>query len=162
MNKNICYREAHSGDIAEIREIRLMVKENTLSDPSIITYEMCQEYLDLRGRAWVCELDGKILGFSYAAREDGSIWALFIRPEYEGQGIGSRLLKLATAWLFELGHAQVILGTSPDTRADRFYQAQGWQRGALKNAKEVCYTLQKGAVVNADLQRDQIALYTTI
>jgi GNAT superfamily N-acetyltransferase len=154
MNKTICYREAHSGDIAEIREIRLMVKENTLSDPSIITYEMCQEYLDLRGRGWVCELDGKIRGFSYAAREDGSIWALFIRPEYEGQGIGSRLLKLATAWLFELGHTQVILGTSPDTRADRFYQAQGWQRGAMKNAKEVCYSLQNNFVANADSQRD--------
>lgn len=128
-------------------EIRLLVKENTLSDPSIITYEMCQQYLDLRGRAWVCELDGKILGFSYAAHEDGSIWALFVRPECEGQGIGSSLLKLATAWLFELGFSQVTLGTSPDTRADRFYQMQGWQRGAMKNAKEVGYTLQnKGAV----------------
>lgn len=146
---NKIFRRATSADIREMMEIRLAVKENTLSDPSIITYQMCQDYLEQLGRGWCCEVDGKILGFSYAAKADASIWALFVRPEYEGQGVGAPLLKLATEWLFSLGNPQVKLGTTANTRADRFYLAQGWQRGGMKNAVEVIYTLEAPATAPA-------------
>lgn len=146
---NKIFRRATTADIPEMMEIRLAVKENTLSDPSIITYQMCEDYLDPLGRGWCCEVDGKILGFSYAAKADASIWALFVRPEYEGQGVGAPLLKLATEWLFSLGNAQVKLGTAANTRADRFYLAQGWQRGSMKNAVEVIYTLDVPATAPA-------------
>ena len=146
---NKIFRRATTADIREMMEIRLAVKENTLSDPSIITYQMCEDYLEQLGRGWCCEVDGKILGFSYAAKADASIWALFVRPEYEGQGVGAPLLKLATEWLFSLGNAQVKLSTSANTRADRFYLAQGWQRGSMKNAVEVIYTLDVPATVPA-------------
>ncbi len=98
---------------------------------------MCEDYLDKLGRGWVCEIDGRVVGFSYAASADHSIWALFVLPEFEGRGIGKQLLKLATDWLFEIGAQQAFLSTQANTRADRFYLAQGWQRGEMKDAVEV-------------------------
>lgn len=72
-----------------------------------------------------------MVGFSYAARDDASIWALFMDRQFEGRGIGRRLLRLAVDWLFEQGADSVHLSTTADTRADRFYARQGWARTVL-------------------------------
>ncbi|MES2068873.1 MAG: GNAT family N-acetyltransferase [Pseudomonadota bacterium] len=138
-------RTATEADIPVIMQIRLAVRENRLSNPARVTVQMCVDYLDLLGRGWVCEVDGRIVGFSYTAKADSSIWALFVLPEYEGRGIGKALLKLATGYLFSLGNEQVRLGTQAGTRADRFYLAQGWQRGEMLDQVEVGYTLYKDA-----------------
>lgn len=122
------FRVASLDDIPAMSAIRLSVTENVLADPSRITPQMYRDYLELYGRGWVAERDGVIAGFSYADQRDGSIWALFVAPTYEGYGLGQSLLNLAVAWLFEQGHDQVQLSTGKDTRADRFYAAQGWTR----------------------------------
>ncbi|MGL5757875.1 GNAT family N-acetyltransferase [Plesiomonas sp.] len=137
------FREASLADIPAMSAIRLAVKENTLSDPSIITYQMYEEYLHQHGKAWVCEIGQKIIGFSYAASEDHSIWALFVHPNNEGIGAGKQLLWLATEWLFAQGAKTVTLSTTVNTRADRFYTAQGWVRGVMKDEDEVIYTRYK-------------------
>lgn len=140
---NLSFRRAVSADIPAMQVIRLAVKENVLNNPARVTNQMCEDYLEQLGRGWVCEQHGKIIGFSYAASADASIWALFVSPEAEGKGAGAPLLKLATAWLFSLGHQTISLGTQADTRADRFYAKQGWQRGEMKDAVEVSYTLAR-------------------
>lgn len=145
MKNELHYRRATEADVPVIMEIRLAVRENVLSNPARIPYQMCVDYLELLGRGWVCERAGEVIAFSYAATEDGSIWALFVRPESEGLGAGKALLALAAEWLFSLGHARVTLSTSANTRADRFYQRQGWTRGEMKDAKEVYFTLTQGA-----------------
>ena len=137
------FRRATADDVTAMMRIRLDVRENTLSDPGIITRQMYLDYLDQLGRGWVCERNGQIIGFSYADHGDSSIWALFVQPGHEGLGAGKRLLQLACDYLFGLGHAQVKLGTTPNTRADRFYATQGWQRGVMRNAVEVELTLQR-------------------
>lgn len=137
------FRRATESDINAIFVVRFAVKENVLSNPARVTREMCIDYLDKLGRGWVCEIDGRVVGFSYAARADHSIWALFVLPEFEGRGIGKRLLKLATDWLFGIGATQVMLSTEADTRADRFYLAQGWRRGEMKDDVEVRYVLHR-------------------
>jgi len=142
-NSALNFRLATLADIPAMSVIRLAVKENSLSDPSRITPQMYAEYLEQLGRGWVCELEGKIIGFSYAAHQDNSIWALFTDPAYEGYGAGKRLLQLACEYLFSRGAAQVTLGTAANTRADRFYLAQGWQRGEMLNAIEVSYSLPR-------------------
>jgi GNAT superfamily N-acetyltransferase len=147
MKNNLHYRRANIEDIPLMSEIRLAVKENVLSNPARVTREMYVDYLDLLGRGWVCERDGVVIGFSYAAKEDSSIWALFVRPECEGLGAGRALLALAAEWLFSLGNATVTLGTSANTRADRFYQQMGWTRGAMKDAVEVYYSLSRESIV---------------
>ena len=139
---DLAFRRAVEADVPTMMRIRLRVRENQLSDPSSVTPAMCVDYLDKLGRAWVAESDGEIIGFSYAAR-DGSIWALFVDPPREGLGAGKALLRLAVDWLFELGHEELRLGTEANTRADRFYAAQGWTRGEMKDAVEVWYRLRR-------------------
>ena len=122
--------------------IRLSVRENMLSDPGRITEQMYVDYLELLGRGWVAEIDGEVVGFSYANKTDSSIWALFMSQDHEGQGLAKELLKLATGWLFEQGNDTVGLSTGMNTRADRFYAAQGWRR-ERSVGNEVFYVMTK-------------------
>ncbi|MCG7536666.1 GNAT family N-acetyltransferase [Pseudoalteromonas sp. OOF1S-7] len=136
-------RVALSEDIVRMSEIRLQVTENRLSDPGKVTPQMYQAHIAGQGKSWVCELNGLIVGFASAARQDGSIWALFILPEYEGLGMGKALLDLACEWLFSEGHKVLSLYTEINTRADGFYGAQGWSRGQEDEHGDVSYTLCK-------------------
>ena len=135
-------RQAVVADIPAMSTIRLGVTENVLSDPSKVTEQMYRDYLELLGRGWVAEVNGEIAGFSYADKEDFSIWALFVAQPYEGRGIGKALLRPAVDWLFEQGGDSVSLTTTPDTRADRFYSAQGWTREAI-NERNARFTLAR-------------------
>ncbi len=137
------FRRAVEEDVPVMMRIRLAVKENRLSNPARVTPAMCCDYLERLGRGWVAEIGGEIVGFSYADRTDASIWALFVDPHREGRGAGKRLLQLAADWLFELGHDEVRLGTEANTRADRFYAAQGWTREGMRDAVEVGYRLRR-------------------
>jgi GNAT superfamily N-acetyltransferase len=138
------FRRATAADIPAMSRIRLAVRENVLSNPARITEAMYVDYLEARGRGWVAEDRGEIIGFAYADRADGSIWALFVDPRREGEGVGTRLLRLAVDWLFEIGFGEIRLATQAHARADRFYAAQGWRREAMKDAVEVGYRLRRG------------------
>jgi len=137
------FRKADVEDIPALSEIRLSVRENVLSDSRKVTPEMYAAYLSVSGKGWLCEIGEEAVGFSVASRRDASIWALFVKPEYEGSGIGSRLLKLATDWLLEMGVPHISLSTDANTRADRLYERQGWKRGEIKPDGEVVYRLDK-------------------
>jgi GNAT superfamily N-acetyltransferase len=138
-------REAVAADIPAMHAIRMDVRENTLSDPSWLTPEVYRAHLGDAGvsNSWVCERDGRILGFSVARRAQADIWALFVDPAHEGRGIGRRLIAAATDWLFAQGVDTVSLSTTPDTRADAFYRANGWQRGELTDKGEVMFRLPR-------------------
>lgn len=127
--------------------IRLSVRENVLSDPNRVTARMYEDYLALTGRGWVAEIDGAVVAFCYADKNDGSVWALFVDPDNEGQGLAKNLLGLAVNWIFELGHACVRLDTSANTRADRFYRMQGWERRLVSDTR-VEYILHRPGVAS--------------
>lgn len=135
------FREAFTRDIAGMQNVRVSVTENKISDPNLLPPKMYEQYINEIGKGWVCEIAGEIVGFSIASLRDHLIWALFVKPDYEAQGIGKRLLRLATDWLFENGASVISLSTSVDTRADLFYQIQGWKRGQLRANGEVDYSL---------------------
>jgi GNAT superfamily N-acetyltransferase len=145
------YREATLNDIPALSHIRLSVKENMLSDPSRITREMYEDYLIRHGRGWLGEINGKVVGFSIASEPDSSIWALFMLKEYEGRGIAKTLLKLAVNWLAEQGKEHVHLSTTANTRADQFYQRQGWIRGELKPDGEVPFVFRLTRQASVDM-----------
>ena len=140
---SVIFREATRSDIAALSEVRLSVRENVLSNPHRITREMYERYLCEIGKGWLCEVEGEVVGFSVASLPEALLWALFVKPEHEGKGIGKRLLQLATEWLFEMGVASVVLSTAVGTRADRWYERQGWRRGAVKPNGEVLYRLDR-------------------
>ncbi len=142
-DRALTFRAARPADIPAMSQIRLAVSENVLSDPLRITPQMYLDGLERLGHAWVCEIDGQVVGFAYAVPRGASIWALFVRPGYEGLGIGIGLLQRAVDRLFQNGSTELRLVTTINTRADRFYGAQGWSRGEMKNEVEVCFRLRK-------------------
>jgi len=134
------FRQASVHDIPAMSRIRLSVNENRLHDPARITPQMYADFLEKDGRGWVALVDDNIVAFSYANRIDGSIWALFVDPRFEGQGLGKQLLSLATDWLFSLGFTRVTLSTGTHTRAAQFYTRLGW-RHASSSAGDSAFVL---------------------
>ena len=129
------FREATIHDIPQIQIVRHSVKENTLSDPALVTDADCEEFMTVHGKGWVCEIGGLIAGFAIADLQEENIWALFIRPLHEGKGIGKKLHTLMLDWYFSQGKSYVWLGTAPGTRAEKFYSMNGWTfRGTLNKA----------------------------
>jgi len=134
------FREAAYNDIPHMSRIRLAVTENVLRDPTRITPQMYADFLEKDGRGWVALVDDEIVAFSYANRIDGSIWALFVDPRFEGQGLGKELLSRASGWLFSLGFRRVTLSTGARTRAAQFYTRLGW-RPAPSSSDDVIFVL---------------------
>lgn len=120
------YREITIADIPEIMEVRFAVKENTLSNPDLVTSDDCMEFITQRGKGWVCEIDGRVIGFSIVDMRDLNIWALFIDPDFEKKGIGRKLHDMMLDWYFDQTRQTVWLSTSPKTRAESFYKKAGW------------------------------------
>ena len=46
------------------------------------------DYITRRGKGWICEIENRLVGFAIADLQDNNIWALFIDPAFERQGIG--------------------------------------------------------------------------
>ena len=119
-------REATPADIKQMQVVRNAVKENVLSNPSVVTDEACHEYITVRGKGWVCEIEHQIVGFAIADLKGNSIWALFVDPAFEKQGIGRQLHQIMLNWYFNQTQKTVWLETAPHTRAETFYRKSGW------------------------------------
>src|SRR6185369_10246940 len=133
-------REATRDDLDDLQRIRGLVRENRLS--YAIPDERVLAAIETRGRGWVAEHDGEMVGFSMADLEDGSIWALFLLPEWEGRGLGRALLDRAVAWLEQQECPRVWLSTAPGTRAEGFYARLGWERVGMTEGGEVRFERQ--------------------
>ncbi len=118
-------REAQISDIPQIQIVRNAVKENNLSDPALVPDVDVEDYITRRGKGWVCEHDNHIIGFSIVSLIDKNVWALFILPGYEKQGIGRRLHDIMMNWYFTQTDKTIWLGTTPGTRAEQFYRKAG-------------------------------------
>jgi GNAT superfamily N-acetyltransferase len=137
----VIYREAKPEDIAQIQVIRNSVKENVLSDPALVSDKDCEEFLTVRGKGWVCEMDGNVAGFAIADMKDNNIWALFIHPDHEGKGIGKKLHDQMIDWYFNQTTTTVWLGTAPGTRAEKFYRTAGWKEVGMHGKREIKFEM---------------------
>ncbi|MGV3586185.1 MAG: GNAT family N-acetyltransferase [Adhaeribacter sp.] len=136
------FREAKIEDISKIHTIRISVQENQLSDPTRITPEDYTQMLTDRGKGWVCEVEGDILGFAIVDLQESIVWALFVLPEQEGNFIGRMLHDMMVSWCFSRGMAKLTLTTAPETRAERFYMKSGWQKIGVTETGEVRLELE--------------------
>jgi ribosomal protein S18 acetylase RimI-like enzyme len=77
---------------------------------------------------WLCEISGKIVGFSMGDKDIGEMLVVAVLPEYEKRGIGKLLMELIQNWLFSHGHEEIWLLENPDPniRAYGFYRKLGW------------------------------------
>jgi GNAT superfamily N-acetyltransferase len=130
------FREALLTDIPHMMAVRLAVKENALSDPALITPKDYEDYLSERGKGWVCEMDGKVVGFAIGDLVKNNVWALFVQPGFEGQGIGRELLISLLDWYYSKTNETIWLSSAPNTRAADFYRSFGWKEsGQLPNGE---------------------------
>jgi GNAT superfamily N-acetyltransferase len=120
-------RIASEADMAAMHRIRMAVRENRLLDPTAIQPQDYRSFLHERGRGWVAELEGRIVGFAIADATRANIWALFTDPAAEGRGIDRALHHEMVSWLFAAGVERIWLSTDAGTRASRFYEAAGWR-----------------------------------
>ena len=134
-------REATIHDIPQIQFVRNAVKENTLSDPNLVTDKHCEEYLTVRGKGWVYEIGEMIAGFAIADLQEDNIWALFVHPDYEKTGIGRQLHDMMLEWYFAQGKEKVWLSTSPGTRAEGFYRKAGWKDVGVYGEGEIRFEM---------------------
>ena len=139
------FREAQIEDIAQMHVVRNAVTENRLSDPALITYQDYVTFITVRGRGWVCEIDGSIVGFSIVDLKEDNIWALFLLPAFEGKGIGRQLQHLMLNWYFSHEKNSVWLGTSPETRAAEFYRRSGWKETGKNGENEIKFEMTRAA-----------------
>jgi GNAT superfamily N-acetyltransferase len=127
-------------DIPNLMRIRLAVRENILSNPARVPDSAYHPFIE-RGALWLCEqATGECLGFAAADLTDGSIWALFIAPQAEGQGIGQRLMAQMIADLRQAGWQQARLSTQPESRAAAFYQRNGWIDAGMTSDGDLVFT----------------------
>ena len=134
-------RAAEIKDIYQIQVVRNLVKENRLSDPSLVPDGDVEDFITRRGMGWVCEIEGEIVGFAIADLVDNNIWALFIHPEHEGIGIGKRLHQMMLDWYFDQQKNSVWLGTAPHTRAEKFYKKAGWRETGVRHNGEIRFEM---------------------
>jgi GNAT superfamily N-acetyltransferase len=135
------YREAKVQDIQQIQIVRNSVKENTLSNPGLVTDKDCEEFLTVRGKGWVCEIDNQIVGFAIADLKDNNVWALFLQPEFEKKGIGRQLHTIMLDWYFTQTKNKIWLGTAFNTRAEQFYRKAGWTEVGTHGNKEIKFEM---------------------
>ncbi len=131
-------------DIDAMHAVRLAVHENALSDENRVRHEHYRTMLQEYGRGWVHEESDKVVAFGIADQAHRNIWALFVAAGFEGQGIGSELLKVMVKWLFEQSREPVWLTTGRNTRAEHFYNAAGWRAMGSAADGEIRFELSAG------------------
>lgn len=134
-------RTATIDDIRQIQVVRNAVRENTLSNPNLVSDKDCETYITVRGKGWVCETGNRIVGFAIVDLKDKNIWALFVDPEFEAQGIGRKLHDTMLDWYFTQTRENVWLGTAPGTRAEVFYRKSGWTEAGMHGTKEIRFEM---------------------
>ena len=131
-------RQAIAADIPSIQRVRHSVRENRLVSTTIRD-DQVRDAIELTGRGWVIESAGEVLAFAVGNATNGNIWALFVDPDHERRGYGRLLHDTMVAWLRSQGLTRLWLTTEPNTRAQRFYEAAGWQRIGPTQSGELRY-----------------------
>lgn len=142
------FRRAGVRDLDQIFDVRVSVIENHLDREQLrtlgITEQSMAAAMESELGAWVAESGGRIVGFSMAQAGDGRVFALFVRPGFEGVGIGKALLGLAVEWLRDGGLSTAWLTTGEGSRAVRFYESQGWSTDYAVDGGEIRFELDLG------------------
>jgi ribosomal protein S18 acetylase RimI-like enzyme len=113
--------------------VRTATDENRLTLEELaalgITKATVQEKLLGSFKGWLCEDEGKVVGFAMGDKTLGEMWVIAVLASYTRQGIGSQLLTRVETWLFSMGCPEIWLTTDIDQRlrAYSFYRKHGWE-----------------------------------
>lgn len=138
--------DIHKADLHDARAITDVYREAWQGAYSgIIPYRALDAMIRRRGHDWwanaihrsvsvlVIEIGGMIAGYATMGRnrarqfrQEGEIYELYIKPEYQGIGLGTRLFHAARSRLFDNGLAGTVVWVLEDNiNAVQFYAGQG-------------------------------------
>ncbi len=126
-------RQITHADIPALFHVRPRTRENALTLEELralgITPETVAAWMGGSTQGWLWEeLPNEVVGFCMADRESAELLVIALLPEYEGRGIGGRLMHQAESWLADSGCKVAWLTTDLDStlRAYGFYRHRGW------------------------------------
>jgi len=154
LTSRLIVRAARAGDARATAAIRVhgwqsayrgQLPDELLDDLSVegdaIRFADHVRHLPPGRRLWVAQLDWEVVGFASTgpARDEDAhgaaeVYAIYVRPDLIGRGIGQRLLDHAVRDLADQGYAEATLWTlATNVPARRFYERAGWRAdGASK------------------------------
>jgi ribosomal protein S18 acetylase RimI-like enzyme len=100
----------------------------------------CKYLSDPQCAMWLAERDGQAMGYALAGRpctlphgdvrpEDGELKRIYLLPEAQNGGVGSRLIQAAFDWLEKDGPTTLWIGVySKNFGAQRFYERLGFEK----------------------------------
>jgi ribosomal protein S18 acetylase RimI-like enzyme len=136
-------RRAEPQDAGEIADVHLEAWRGAYA--GIIPHKSLTSMINRRGAEWwgnairraatvlVVEIGGRIAGYATVGknrarelRQQGEIYELYLRPEYQGIGLGSRLFAAARARLADNGlKGMVVWALEDNANALAFYAGAG-------------------------------------
>lgn len=141
-------RELTAADAGSYRELRLYSVEESPAAfgaaPSEVAARPLQVFAerlaDEQNHTFGAFADGQLVGVTLLRRETrektrhkASIYSVYVRPEYRGQGAGRALMEAALERAGELGLRQVNLGVNTASEAAvHLYEACGFERYGLE------------------------------
>ncbi len=88
-----------------------------------------------KSRGWTAKVDNKIVGYSFARKNEdkNNIKSLYVLPDYQGQGIGKKLMEEMFKW-FGTDKPIVLEVATYNKRAIDFYKSFGFvEKGSINN-----------------------------
>ncbi|WP_176046955.1 GNAT family N-acetyltransferase [Burkholderia sp. BCC1644] len=146
------WRKAVPGDAAACIALRGKTRENAFTEAQLrdlgITVGSWDDGIrDGLFSGHVCCANGRMVGYCFGDTASGEIVVLAMLPEYEGAGIGKRLLRHVIDDFAANGFTSLFLGcsTDPASRSYGFYRHLGWiPTGKLDEAGDEILTLHVG------------------
>jgi ribosomal protein S18 acetylase RimI-like enzyme len=126
------FREITAADVPALFYVRPRTRQNALTFEELqrlgINPQSVTESLEKTTKGWLCEDSGRVVAFSMADRATGEFLVIAVLPDYEGKGIGGKLMASAEEWLAASGCKRAWLSTDLDIRlrAYGFYRKLGW------------------------------------
>ncbi len=135
-------RKPRDEDTKELKELFLITRRKTFTLQLPEKFQLDDYDESVAGEeVWVAEKDGVIAGFVSIWLQDNFIHNLFVHPNWQGQGIGVHLLKIAEE---HLECPMELKVKTENLRACKFYQKHGWQEEyANSNANEPYFSYKK-------------------
>ncbi|GAB5410598.1 MAG: hypothetical protein BalsKO_29630 [Balneolaceae bacterium] len=131
---SITYRRTLASDFDKCAEVRSKTRQNPASPEFLASIGITAETqapLFENGTlvGFVAESNNEIIGFCTGYTTTGEVQVLAMLPDFEGLGIGKRLLQMVANLLFEEGFKKLWLAASPnpEIRAYGFYRYLGWK-----------------------------------
>lgn len=132
--EEVTFRETRQTDLEGLFEVRAATRENPVSRDTLAKLGITADSVaaGLSGgwtKGWVCEHGSRVVGFCTGDLATGEVLVLAVLPQYEGLGIGRKLLSLVVGQLSAARARRVWLAASsnPAVRSYGFYRALGWR-----------------------------------